>query len=219
MGKNKSITESMAQIGLVINGTLSNPTILAAVEPFGYSEERIRTEGLAMYTQTQTEFLNFQKEYGEQYTAYGEMSELWDKNHNIYMPILKLSRIALKNQSGALRSLRATGSRNRSITGFISDAKILYGNLLSQPEFLDTMSRFGVTAATLTEAQEQLAVLERAHVKYFKEKGEAQDQTVKRDRMYDQLYDWYSDFRAVLRIALNDSEQMLEKLGIVVKRK
>ena len=217
--KYKSLTESMAQIELVINGALSSPAILAAVEPFGYSETRIRAEGLALFNNTQTEFLNFQKEYGEQYTANKEMTELWGTNRETYMQILRLSRIGLKNKSGVLHSLRATGTRKRSITGFLDDAQMLYNNLLSQPEFLTIMSNFGVTAATLTNAKAQLETLKEAHVKYFREKGEAQDQTVKRDRTYDELYDWYSDFRAVLRIALNNSEQMLEKLGIVVKRK
>ena len=85
--------------------------------------------------------------------------------------------------------MRATGTRNRSVTGFINDARMLYNNLMSQPEFMDIMNRFGVTNATLNEAKGQLDELEKAHVKYFKEKGEAQDQTVKRDKMYDELYD------------------------------
>lgn len=218
MGKNKSLSVSMAEIGLAINGTLSNPTILELIEPFGYSETRIRTEGLAMYDQMQSEINNFQREYGEQYSAYNEMTALWDENRETYMPILRLTRVGLKNKSGALHSLRATGTRKRSIAGFINDAQLLYDNLLAQPEYLSIMSTFGVTEASLTAAKAQLEALRQAHVKYFKEKGEAQDQTVKRDRMYDELYDWYSDFRAVLRIALIDTEQMLEKLGIVVKR-
>jgi len=119
MGKNKSLTESMAQIELVINGALNSPAILTAIEPFGYSETRIRTEGLVLFNNTQTEFLNFQREYGEQYTANKEMTELWNKNHNIYMPMLKLTRIGLKNKSGVLHSLRAAGTRKRSITVFI----------------------------------------------------------------------------------------------------
>ena len=215
----KSLTKSMAEIGLAINGTLSNPTILALMAPFGYTEARIRAEGLAKYDTMKMEISNSQKEYGEQYSAYSEMTMLWDKNREIYMPILRIARIALKNQSGALHSLRATGTRRRSVTGFIADAEMLYSNLLMQPSYLTIMSKFGITNASLNSAIAQLEVLKQAHVKYFKEKGEAQDQTVKRDRIYDELYDWYSDFRAVLRIALIDSEQMLEKLGIIVKRK
>ena len=99
MKTKQSFTESLARIGLVINGTLNNPVILAAVEPFGYTEARVRTEGLGLYNKTQTEFLNFQKEYGEQYTAYEEMGVLRDKNYEIYMPILKLCRVGLKTKS------------------------------------------------------------------------------------------------------------------------
>ena len=212
------MSQSMAQIELAINGTLGAPAILERIEHFGYSEERVR-EGLAMYNQTNEEFRNFQREYGEQYTAHGEMSELWGKNRETYMQILRLSRVGLKNKPGVLHSLRATGTRKRSITGFMDDAQMLYNNLMIQPEFMTIMSGFGITAEKLNDALAQLNILSEAHKKYFREKGEAQDQTVKRDLMYDRLYDWYSDFRAVLRIALTDSEQMLEKLGIVVKRK
>ena len=216
--KKSSITQSLAQIELSINGTLGSPAILSRIEPFGYSEDRVR-EGLAMYNQTKTEFMTFQIEYGEQYTAYGEMNELWGKNRETYMQILRLARVGLKNKPGVLHSLRATGTRKRSITGFMDDAQMLYNNLMKQPEFMTVMSNFGVTAEKLNDALAQLDILSEAHKKYFREKGEAQDQTVKRDLMYDKLYDWYSDFRAVLRIALTDSEQMLEKLGVVVKRK
>jgi hypothetical protein len=47
--------------------------------------------------------------------------------------------------------------------------------------------------------------------------GEAQDATLRRDRAADALQEWYSDFIAIARIALEDNPQYLEMLGIVKK--
>ena len=114
-----------------------------------------------MYNQTQAEINKFQKEYGEQYSAYDEMNVLWKENNETYMPILRLTRVGLKNKSGALHSLRAAGTCKRSVTGFIDDAQMLYNNLLSQPEYLNIISGFGVTEASLNDAKAQLDTLKR----------------------------------------------------------
>ena len=219
MGYTKSLTKSMANIGNVIYGALKNERILELVEPFGYDETRIRTEGLELYNKTQAEILDFQIEYGEQFSARDKMYALWKENSETYMQILKLTRVGLKNKPGALHSMRAKGARKRSITGFIDDARILYSNLMSQPDYMSIMNGFGITGTLLNKANEQIKTLENAHIKYLKEKGEAQSQTIKRNEAYDELYAWYSDFRTIVRIALRGSEQMLEGLGIVVKRR
>jgi len=213
----KSLTEQMGRIGLAINGTLDNPLILSKTSLFGYTEEVVR-EGRSKYDSAQTAILAHQKEYGEQYTAYETRGSLWSQSYETYGNILTLCRVGLKDKPGVLHSLRATGTRNRSLTGFIKDARMLYTNLLSQPEYLAIMARFCVTAELLENANAEIDALEKASQAYFREKGEAQDMTIKRDQLFDNLYNWYSDFRAVLRLALTDSPQLLEKLGIIVKR-
>ena len=213
----RSLTDSMALITLGINGTLNNPTIMAKMNPFGYTEA-VMNEGKTKLDITQAAVIQHQKEYGDQYTANENKNALWDEAQTNYKTILTLSRVALKDKPGALHSLRATGKRNRSLTGFIKDARFLYNNLINQPEYLEIMRRFAITKARLVAANLQIDELERAHENSFKEKGEAQDMTIKRDQLFDDLYNWYSDFRAVARLALNDTPQMLEKLGIIVKR-
>ena len=50
-----------------------------------------------------------------------------------------------------------------------------------------------------------------------KEIGEAQNATEARDKKFDELAKWVSDLRAVARVALTDSPQQLEKLGILAR--
>lgn len=55
------------------------------------------------------------------------------------------------------------------------------------------------------------------YLKQLKEMGEAQKATGVKNEAVDALKDWMSDFISVSRIALEDSPQELEILGIVVK--
>jgi hypothetical protein len=217
MSNKASLTVLMATISQGINGAATNPEVMNRLKPFGYTEEKMSV-GKSLYDQTQGEVIAQQKEYGEQYTANEVVESLWKNNQKDYRQTLELCRIGLKNKVGALHSLRASGSRNRSLTGFIKDARVLYSNLLKQPDYLQTMATFGITEEKLTAALEGIQDLETAYQNYLKERGEAQEATSRRDELFDSLYDWYSDFRAVARIALADSPQLLEGLGVVVKR-
>jgi hypothetical protein len=213
----KNLTKSMALISQGINGAMTNPEVMNRLTSFGYGQEKM-TEGKNLLDRTQGEVIAQQKEYGEQYSAYEAVESLWTKNQTDYRQTLDLCRIGLKNKVGALHSLRASGGRNRSLTGFIKDARVLYSNLLDQPELLEAMLPFGITETKLTAALDGIAALEAAYQNYLKERGEAQDSTINRDALFDSLYYWYSDFRAVARIALAGSPQLMEGLGIVVKR-
>ncbi len=216
MGLNQSLTAKMALIGQGINGAIANLDIMNRLKTFGYTEEKM-TAGKTLFDQTQSEIIAHEKEYGEQYSTYETVENLWEPLQKDYKQMRDLCRIGLKNREGALHSLRATGSRKRSVSGFIEDARILYTNLMEQPEYLQTMSAFGIAKDKLTTALKGIQQLETAYQNYLKERGEAQDSTVKRDRLFDSLYDWYSDFRAVARIALADNPQLMEALGVVVK--
>lgn len=57
------------------------------------------------------------------------------------------------------------------------------------------------------------------HLQQKKETGEAQEATGIRDNALDKLAHWLSDFRAVAKVALDDSPQQLEKLGILARTK
>ncbi len=217
MQAKKNLTTTMALIGQGINGAMANPDIMNRLKAFGYTEEKMNT-GKTLFDEMQLEIITHQKEYGEQYSAYEVVESLLETQQKDYKQMRDLCRIGLKNKEGALHSLRATGSRKRSISGFIENARILYANLLQQPEYLKTMSTFGITIEKLTTALDGIQQLETAYQNLLKERGEAQDSTIKRDKIFDSLYDWYSDFRAVARIALADNPQLMESLGVVVKR-
>jgi hypothetical protein len=126
-------------------------------------------------------------------------------------------RVAFHRETGKLQDFRATGECHRSLSGWLSDARILYINLQQTPGALETMALYGSTTERLQEEQQQVEEIAQLHSKQLEEIGSAQQSTKDRDHAFDDLCDWYSDFRAIARVALYDKPQLLEALGIVKK--
>jgi hypothetical protein len=133
------------------------------------------------------------------------------------MVTLKVVRVAFKGQPDKLARLNATGRRSKSLSGWLREARILYNNLLDAPDVLATMERFAYTSERLKEELRQVDEVENMRTRQLGEKSNAQQSTVERDKAFDELCNWYSDFRAIARIALYDKPQLLEAMGIVKK--
>jgi hypothetical protein len=76
------------------------------------------------------------------------------------------------------------------------------------------MSRFGYTVERLQDEFAAVKEVEILHSRKLTEKGESQQSPVERVKVLDELYDCYSDFRAIARVALYDTPQLLETLNI-----
>jgi hypothetical protein len=93
----------------------------------------------------------------------------------------------------------------------------MYTNILDTPEALTVLAQYGYSAEKLADEHVAINEIETLHSKRLTEKGEAQQGTVERDKAIDELCNWYSDFRAIARVALHDKPQLLETMGIVKK--
>jgi hypothetical protein len=109
------------------------------------------------------------------------------------------------------------GERKESQSGLLAQLNQFYTNLSGNTEWLEKMAGYGITAEKLAAAKALALEAEEALNRQKVEMGEAQDATLRRDRAADTLQEWYSDFIAIARIALEDNPQYLEMLGIVKK--
>jgi hypothetical protein len=210
------IAEKLLNINEGISGVESNQEIQEDLNAFGYTIERIR-EGKVLVDKVTDLMTTHVEEYSDQYIATGEFSKFWKKIYAAYMVTLKIVRVAFAEEPEILHRFNATGRRNRSLSGWLRDAKILYTNLLNSPEALAVIAVYGYTVEKLNAEFQNVTEVERLHTKQLREKGIAQQTTVERDKAYDELCKWYSKFRAVARIALYNKPQLLEALGIVKK--
>jgi hypothetical protein len=210
----ESIAAKLHSIENGINGVSNSPEIQTKITPFGYTPEKI-AQGVTLLNTAKRLIASQVGNYGDQYSASDEVERKWTESYAMYMITLKVARVAFKDRSDLMKKFRITGKRSRSLSGWLNDARIMYTNILDTPEALTILSQYGYCAEKFTAELAAVDEVEALHSKRLAEKSEAQQGTVERDKAIDELCNWYSDFRAIARIALYEAPQLLEALGIV----
>lgn len=211
-----TIDEILYESGLRINNSLSDSKILDAVSQMGYSESKLN-EGAALLNDAKTIVENQRKEYGEVDEAQDRYESERKAANDDYMDMIRICRVAFKDDVKAITTLELNGRRARTISGWLEQTASFYRSLLSNDEWKAALANFGQTEEKLTarlSAIEQVALASEA-VK--KEMGDAQNATRERDMKLEELAEWVNDYEVIARIALADKPQLLEKIGIVVK--
>jgi hypothetical protein len=212
----KVIAEKLLGIKNFILGIEKNPEIQEKLKDFGNVTERIN-EGKRLSEKVTNLMTTQIGVYSDQYIATSDFSKFWRNVYGSYMVILKIIRVAFNDQPELLSRFNAIGKRNKSLSGWLRDATVLYTNLLNNQEALDVMAQYGYSYEKITKEFQDVSKVEELHSKQLSEKGSAQQTTLERDQAFDELCKWYSKYRAIARIALYDKPQLLEALGIVKK--
>ncbi len=202
-----------AQI-LLENSTL--PELQIYLAAYGYTPERIQG-GKQLY---ETALAAHQKqivEYGDQYGATEAQNQAWTKASLSYMRLIKIARIACKDDLSLWKALELTGERKETLAAWLLQAGQFYRAALSTPEIQSRLAVYGITPDSLQQAYVEYQSVVTAHTIQIKEIGEAQQATKDRDFTLDALDEWISDFRAIAKLALADKPQLLESLGIFVR--
>ena len=209
-----SIQDRLLAANVALENTLTDTEILGLLSEFGYDEAKVNA-GKELYNSANEKYQQQKTEYGEQYAASEELQTKWDAANSVYMKYVKVARIALQNDYGAYVKLGLEGIRKRTLSGWLVQTRQFYTNALGNAEIIAKLAGFGITEAKLQEGKNLTDEVEAANIAHKKEKGEAQQATLERDKALDTLEDWLSDFIAISRIALEDKPQLLEKLGVV----
>jgi hypothetical protein len=213
----KFIATKLHSIENSILGVEKNPEIQERLSPFGYTPERMG-EGKGLLNKVTLLMTTQVEERSDQFIATGELDKCRTTAYSDYMITLKVTRVAFVGQPELLKRFNAIGRRNRSLSGWLRDARIFYANLLNSPDALAVMAGFGYSVEKLEKELQAVNTVEDLHSKQLSEKSGAQQATLERDEAFDELAKWYSSFRAIARIALYDKPQLLEALGISAKR-
>ena len=131
------------------------------------------------------------------------------------MRLVKVARVALKNNPGAVTKLSLSGTRKKSLSGWTAQATQFYKNALGDKEILTALKEFGMNEQKLKAGLNLVKAIETANLTQEEEKGQAQAATQTKDAAIDELQDWLSDYLAIAKIALEEDPQLLEGLGIL----
>jgi hypothetical protein len=216
MAKSNRIEDFLFSSRIMIENSLRDEPLKQALAVYGYTEEKLN-QGKELYNKAEKLHLARKMEYGEQIAATAELDTVWDQAEKQYMKTLKIARVALKEDVRAYESTMLFGDRKRSLSGWLEQARAFYTNLLGDSGFLNALSAYGYTQAKLEKEAALVDQVIAKHMAQKKEMGEAQEATAMRDKALDNLAKWISDFRAVVKVALEEDPQQLEKLGILAR--
>ncbi len=211
--RTKTTEDWIREARLLIGNACEDPVIASRLECFGYDAARL-TAGMGLHDELSALILRQRAEYGQRYEATEAASAAWAKADEAYLRAIGVARIALRDHRRPRSAMMVDGPRNRSLTGWLAQAEAFYGNLLSDPEAMADMGRFGYTAEALRLEQGLVNDISVKYGKSRREAGEAQGATRERDHKMDELARWVSDFRAIAKLALKDTPEKLKALGI-----
>ena len=212
----RSIEDRLLEAQVAIDNSLNIPTILNAVSMLGYDLARLQA-ARALYDEVMALVAAQKLEYGDQYEATAVVNAAWETADLAYKRTLKACRILFKGNASAAGALNLSGSRKKSLSGWLEQATTFYTNLLNTPDFITALLEFGYDQAKLEAEAALVQAVYDANAVQDKERGEAQEATLVRDAKLDELDEWVARYKQVAQLALEDSPQMLEQLGWVVK--
>lgn len=153
------------------------------------------------------------KEYGDQYQATDDYNKSVALLHPEYINNLLIARIVFKDNVAAKTTLALNGSRKRATSSYCRQAELFYKNAIENADYKAALAVRGVTETELQTGKTGYENLTVIAAKQAKETGEAQQATASRDAAVDAFAAWYSDFKAIGKIALMNKPQLREKLG------
>lgn len=211
-----TVAEFLFQCRLRIKNSLEDEQIQSSVAPMGYTAERLET-GKVLLDESEHLCEQFDKEHGEVEQAFATRDAEREKADKEYQKHLAVARIALKEDKAAQVGLHLNGRRATTLSGWLAQNSTFYKNLLANEAWMAIMANYNTTAEALSAGLQLTQNVANYADVILREKGDAQNATKQRDAKLEELAEWVNDYESIAKLALSDSPQLLEKLGIVVK--
>jgi hypothetical protein len=199
-----------------IDNTITHETMQKAVAKYGYTPSKM-AEGKLLLDRANELNADFYKYQGKLRAAYAARNAEKEKAKGHYRDYVNLAQVALKNNYVAQSTLELDVRKSRTQSGWVIQTKNFYRNLLKEREWLKEMAKKGVSKTTLRAGLAEVEQVEKYAEIVKRAIGEAKNATKERNKVFKELSDWITDFEVIVRIAMAETPQLLEMLGIVVK--
>ena len=183
---------------------------------FGY-DKTLLTEGKTLLTKTRKAFDFNKKEDDETTEAYKNFTELKENLAKTYSLHRKKGKVIFRKEPTTLSKLVLTGSLPTAYLKWLETVKKFYTVASTDTDIQSKLVRLKITNDEINKTIQLITDLELARAEYLREKGESQDSTKSKDKVFGEIDDWMSEFYAVAKIALEDNPQLLESLGKFIR--
>ena len=214
--KNQTEAEALEQYRVSFENVEKQPEIATIMAEFGY-DETLLTDGKTLLTKTRQAFDFNKKEDDETTEAYKNFTELKENLATTYTLHRKKGKVIFRKEPTTLNKLALTGSLPTAYIKWLETVKKFYTVAAADSDIQSKLVRLKITTEEINGTIQLITNLELARAEYLREKGESQDATKLKDKAFEEIDDWMSEFYAVAKIALEDNPQLLESLGKFVR--
>ena len=211
-----SEAEILDQYRIALHNARHQSAISQILDEFGYGQDSL-AEGDARLAAARSAFDKSRTEKSEASAAHHVFSTKKDQLIDMYALDRRKARAVLSKDPVTAKELAIVGNTPRSYIRVLEAARTFYSISLANPEIQGKLARLKITPEHLSQANTFLGEVETARANYFKELGEAQQATKYKDEAFAEIDDWMKEFYAIAKIALEESPQLVESLGRLVR--
>lgn len=216
MGKRTSETQLIQNYGVLFSNINKDTVLATELAEYGYDTATIQ-QGEALYNTLIEKYNTNKTESAEETTVYAVFDSTLENTQAIYSTDRKKAKIVFKDQPDVLKNLQHKGIAPVRNAALIDTMRLFYETLNTNTELLNAMQRLKLNAAHVTQQLTNITQTQQAYADYIREKGESQQATQDKNKAFDAVTKWVSEFYAVAKIALEDQPQLLESVAKLVR--
>ena len=211
----KTIAQTLEQQRVLIFNS-RKPEIAPLLETLGVNSAYL-DNGEALYNDVIQLSENQKKEQQEESLAYDNFYETKGDCEEKYKRNRKIIKMASRSDKNLQNRIKMYVPKERAIEEWLKQTIEFYNLVLNESDFLNSLSKFGITSEKLTKDKEEIESLKSFRNEAMSEKGQAQEATRLRNTKMDKLEDYCYELKTLATIALEEQSQLLEELGIIVR--
>jgi len=208
---NVLVSGLFAEAQRCVDNATAHPEIQKKMNALGFSARRI-LEGSALLDAARAGQIDKHQKYSERQQLSTRLNRDFEQARQRFREHVRIVRFALRHEPALLASFNVQKVSKR-VEPWLLQAAEFYRVAAGHSELLD---RHGLSAEEVSQAKAGVEALSAQRNQRMRCKGDAEEATRLRNASMKALKTWMSDFRAMARIALRDSPQLMEALGIVV---
>lgn len=216
MGKRISETQLIQNYGVLFKNAKFESVLAGELAEYGYNAATIE-QGEALYNTLLQMYNTNKAESAEETSAYAVFSQTLETTQAVYKTDRKKAKIVFKNQPDVLKNLQLKGLAPIRNAALIDTMRLFYETLSTNPDLLTPLNRLKITADHVASQLAKVSETQQAYATYIKEKGESQQATQDKNKAFDAVSKWVSEFYSVAKIALEDQPQLLESVAKLVR--
>jgi len=211
---NRLMKELLENVRVAIKNSLKNADVLEKVLEFGVTGESF-TAAEELLKKTETLYMLKGPRAGQKVALSIQVKDRINNIHKSFMIYVKLIRTDLKKDPAFFREFNLSGRRDTTVTGKVKEPKAFYRNCLDNEKVGNYVAaRHGLTREKIDTLMAEIADIEKELENRATLIKEAEQTTRERNEVFQELSDWWINYRRILTHVFRDDPQRLEEFNI-----